>query len=166
MKRMEGGRVNPEFVGVNDDPEEKVQDTPLEITEFRHVLDEYKDNILNSLTPTDMNESPEIAQSMTLIDNAAAKIQRLANILKAILSDTSDEIDYTNIIAFVLTDRHLEDERNQLIDDVDSIFKVFNHKKVFLDKLRKDPSLRDDCLHYLNNDLEVHMFSLKNQSIN
>jgi len=163
---MEGGRVNPEFVGVNDEPEDKVQDVPLEITEFRHVLNDYKDGILDSLTPNDVNEAPEMAQSMKLIDNATAKIQRLANILKAILSDTSDEIDYSTIITFVLSDKHLEDERNQLMDDIDSIFKVFNHKKVFLDKLRKDPSLRDDCLHYLNNDLEVHMFSLKNQSIN
>lgn len=163
---MEGGRGHSETVPVISELDKEIPHLPVEITRFRDVLNDYKDKILESLTPHNIDESPNVAQNMNLFDSAGSKIQRLANILEAILSETKDEIDYTNVITIVLSNKHLEEDRNQLMDDIDSIFKVFNHKKVSLDKLRRDDSLRDDCLHYVTNDLKVHMFSLKNQPIN
>jgi len=163
---MEGGRGHSETVAVISELDKEIPHLPVEISKFRDVLNDYKDKILESLTPHDIDESPNVAQNMNLFDNASSKIQRLANILEAILSDPNDEIDYTNIITIVLSNKYLEEDRNQLMDDIDSIFKVFNHKKVPLDKLRKDDNLRSDCLYYVTNDLKVHTFSLKNQPIN
>jgi hypothetical protein len=165
MKRMEGGRIgHSETVGVEHD--DALPPIPPEIDEFRNILHDYKEKILDSLTPQDIDTPPERAQDMSLIDSATYKIQRLSNILKSIISDSNDEIDYTKVMVLVLHPNNSEDERNQLMEDIDSIFRVFKNRKLPIDKLRKDNELQGLCIHFLDNDLDKSTFSLKNQHLN
>jgi hypothetical protein len=165
MKRMEGGRITQsETVGVEHD--DALPPNPPEIDEFRNILHDYKEKILDSLTPQDIDTPPEKAQDMSLIDIATRNIQRLSNILKCIISDSNDEIDYTKVMVVVLPPNNSEDERNQLMDDIDAIFRVFKNRKVSIDKLRKDSELQGLCIHYLDNDLDKSTFSLKNRHLN
>ena len=107
---MEGGRVQDEFADVN----EIVQELPPQskhVIILRDIINEFKNSILDSLTSEDLEESPEKAQDIKIIDVAINRLQKLSNILNDLISE-SDNLDYANDI-----------------EDIESILKVFESKQ-------------------------------------
>ena len=134
---MEGGRVQDEFADVN----EIVQELPPQskhVIILRDIINEFKNSILDSLTSEDLEESPEKAQDIKIIDVAINRLQKLSNILNDLISE-SDNLDYANDI-----------------EDIESILKVFESKQFDVNSI--DDITREDCLYYINNDLNVLMF--------
>jgi hypothetical protein len=134
---MEGGRAQDEFADVN----EIVHELPPQskhVIIIRDIINEFKNSILDSLTSEDLEESPEKAQDIKIIDVAISRLQKLSNILNDLVSE-SDNLDYANDI-----------------EDIESILKVFESKNFDVNSI--DDGTREDCLYYINNDLNVLMF--------
>ena len=109
-----------------------------EVIILRDIINDFKNSILDSLTSEDLDESPEKAQNMHIIDVAISRLQKLSNILSDLIS-ASNNLDYENDI-----------------DDIESVIKVFENKKLDINNI--DDNTRELCLYYINNDLNVLMF--------
>jgi hypothetical protein len=135
---MEGGRVKDEFADVNEITDELPPPPSKDIVILRNIINDFKNSILDSLTSEDLDEPPEKAQDVTIIDVAISRLQKLSNILTDIISE-SNNLDYVNDI-----------------EDIESILKVFESKKLDINNI--DDKTRELCLYYINNDLNVLMF--------
>lgn len=135
---MEGGRVKDKFADVNEITDELPPPPSKDIVILRDIINDFKNSILDSLTPEDLDEAPEKAQDVTIIDVAISRLQKLSNILTDIISE-SNNLDYVNDI-----------------EDIESIIKVFENKKLDINNI--DDKTRELCLYYINNDLNVLMF--------
>ena len=135
---MKGGRIKDEFADVNEITDELPPPPSKDIVILRDIINDFKNSILDSLTSKDLDEPPEKAQDVTIIDVAINRLQKLSNILTDIISE-SNNLDYVNNI-----------------EDIESILKVFEHKKLDINNI--DDKTRELYLYYINNDLNVLMF--------
>lgn len=135
-----------EFNEVIKHDDDIVTPLPKEVTVLRDVINDFKNVIIESLTPEDINGSPAKVQDMKIVDMANSKLKNLSNILTAIVSQSPTLIsDYNeedvNKILEVLRVRHfdvknLEDETRKLcIHYIEEDFKTFDrrYKKDSLD---------------------------------
>jgi hypothetical protein len=145
MKRMDGGRVkftengNPiEFARVTEHDDTPLPPIPKEVIVLRDIINDFKNAILDSLTPQDVDEPAKSAQDMHLVDAAISKLQTLSNILTAVISE-SESFDYASNV-----------------EDIDKILQVLHERNIDVKKL--DDETRTLCIHYVNNDLNHSMF--------
>jgi len=133
---MEGGRSS-EFADVLEISHEA---SPLSerVLLLRKIINEFKCAILDSLSPEDPDVEPEEGQDMRIVDAAIMRLKKLSNILTELLSE-SNNLDYVNDL-----------------DDIEAVLKVFEKRRFNVDEL--DETTREDCLHFINNDLNILMF--------
>ena len=141
---MEGGRQELAKV---EEIDEKIPPLPKEIRILRDIMNELKIDILETITPQDPNQSTKVLQDMEVVDKAIATLQRLSNILTAVISE-SKEFDYKT---------HM--------DDVEMILKLLRERNIDIDNI--DDNTRELCLFYINNDLNHATFDTneKNKAI-
>ena len=145
---MEGGRAkheDTEFSKVINKIDDDEYSEPPTVIVLRKIMDDLKANILDFYTPTELDESPEKAQDMTLIDKAAAEIKKWSQILKEILLETQGYY-YTNHTSDFEKMLNVLDENNLDIDNIDD-------------------RTRDLCIHYVQHDLDTFTFTIKNPKL-
>lgn len=142
---MDGGRVkftehdNPgRFATVTEHHDAALPPIPKEVIVLRDVINDFKNAILDSLTPQNVDEPAKSAQDMHLVDSAISKLQTLSNILTAVISE-SETFDYASNV-----------------EDIDKILQVLHERHI--DVKNMDDETRSLCIHYVNNDLNHSMF--------
>jgi hypothetical protein len=131
---MEGGRQELAQVEIS----EVVPPMPKEIRILRNIINELKIDILEKVTPQDPDQSTKELQDMEVVDKAIATLQRLSNILTAVISESKD-FDYQTHMG-----------------DVEIILKIFKEQDLDIDNI--DDDTRELCLFYVNNDLNHATF--------
>ena len=145
---MEGGRVEHtdlEFSKVINKIDDDEYTEPKTVSTLRKIMNDLKANILDFYTPTELDETPEKAQDMTLLDKAASEIKKWSHILKEILSETQGYY-YTNYTS-----------------DFEKMLNVFHENKLDIDTI--DDRTRDLCVYYVEHDLDVFTLTIKNPKL-
>ena len=134
-----------EFTQVIKHVDDIVAPLPKEVTVLRDVINDFKNVIIESLTPEDINGSPAKVQDMKIVDMAIAKLKNLSNILTAIISQASD-LGYKSSV-----------------EDVNKILEVLRARQFDVQNL--DNETRSLCLHYVTNDLNTFDRRYKKDSL-
>ena len=145
---MEGGRdpkmpITDEVVPVKDRHDEILPPIPKEVTILRDIINDFKNAILDSLTPDNPTEPVAAAQDMHLVDMAISKLQTLSNILTAMISG-AENFDYS-----------------KNMEDIDKLLEVFHERN--LDVKNMDDETRSLCIHFINNDLVTAPFDRRHK---
>jgi hypothetical protein len=141
---MDGGEaVTKETADVIKHHDDMPAPLPKEVTILRDIINDFKNAILDSLTPDNPKELPAEAQDMRLVDMAIAKLQSLSNILTAIISG-AENFDYS-----------------KNMEDIDKLLEVF-HERHF-DIKNMDDETRSLCIHFINNDLVTAPFDRRHK---
>lgn len=117
---------------------DKYEPLPASVINFRHIVNEIKRKLLESLEKPDRHVD---LQDIQRLDSTEDRIHHIGNILMIILSPSSTE--------------HSESS----LKNIDKVLHLFSKFKFDFDRLTEDE--RELCIHYVNNDIFVNPNDLK-----